>query len=125
MIYGIGIDNVELSRIEQASQHERFVDKVLTTKEKVRYENFSSDSRKIEFLAGRWAAKEAFSKAYQTGIGSQLHFLDLEIDNDDAGKPYFTRSPFDDKGSIQLSISHSSLEAVAFVILEKEIIEEK
>jgi len=42
---------------------------------------------------------------------------DLEVKNDHLGKPYFSKHPFE--GEVHLSISHSNLEAVAFVVLEK------
>ncbi|PCR99291.1 holo-ACP synthase [Lactococcus fujiensis] len=117
MIYGNGVDNVELSRIENAMiRSERFVEQVLTDQEMVKFNQFSSSKRKVEFLAGRWAAKEAFSKAYGTGFGRQLGMHDLEIENDQLGKPYFSKHPF--KGLVHLTISHSNLEAVAFVVLE-------
>ena len=118
MVFGTGVDNVELSRIKKAlTRSERFVEQVLTTMELEKYNNFQSTARKTEFLAGRWAAKEAFSKAYGTGFGKALGMHDLEIKNDELGKPYFSKHPFD--GQVHLSISHSNLEAVAFVVLEK------
>lgn len=119
MIFGNGVDNVELSRIADAMERTtKFVSRVLTDVEREKFENLQSTSRKIEFLAGRWAAKEAFAKAYGTGFSSSsLDFQDLEIANDELGKPYFVRHPFE-KGKAHLSISHSNLEAVAFVILE-------
>ena len=119
MITGIGIDNVEISRIARALRQPRFAPKVLTKAELTRYENLASLSRRSEFLAGRWAAKEAFAKAYGTGISSKLDFLDLEIAQDSQGRPYFLQQPLD-KGLAQLSISHSDLEAMAFVVLTKE-----
>ncbi|AYG00584.1 holo-ACP synthase [Lactococcus allomyrinae] len=118
MIFGNGVDNVELTRIQKALEHsERFVEQVLTASELERFKSFNSTNRKTEFLAGRWAAKEAYSKAYGTGISKQLGMHDLEIQNDELGKPYFSKHPFN--GEVHLSISHSSLEAVAFVVLEK------
>ncbi|HEY0222731.1 MAG TPA: holo-ACP synthase [Lactovum miscens] len=117
MIVGIGVDNIELTRIEKALTHPRFIEKVLRPNEKAKYESFDTEVRKIEFLAGRWAAKEAFSKAVGLGIGSDLHFLDLEIINNELGNPSFLNPPF--VGNVQLSISHSRLEATAIVILEK------
>ena len=51
------------------------------------------DVGKIEYLAGRWSAKEAFSKAMGTGIG-KLGFQDLEVLNNERGAPYFSQSPF-------------------------------
>ena len=110
MVFGTGVDNVELSRIQKAlTRSERFVEQVLTAVELEKYNSFQSTARKTEFLAGRWAAKEAFSKA--------LGMHDLEIKNDELGKPFFTKHPFD--GQVHLSSSHSNLEAVAFVVLEK------
>lgn len=80
MVFGTGVDNVELSRIQKAlTRSERFVEQVLTTMELEKYNNFQSTARKTEFLAGRWAAKEAFSKAYGTGFGKALGMHDLEI----------------------------------------------
>ena len=49
------------------------------------------ETRKIEFLAGRFAAKEAFSKAVGTGIGRELSFIDIEIESDSLGKPYIVK----------------------------------
>lgn len=116
MISGIGIDIVELKRIEKIIKRQvRFADRILTVKEKETYERLT-DSRKVEFLAGRFAAKEAFSKANGTGIGKELSFLDIEIETDGRGKPMITQ-PLD-KG-VHLSISHSEEYAVAQVIIEK------
>lgn len=53
----------------------------MTNKELQIFERLSP-KRKIEFLAGRFAAKEAFSKAYGTGIGRDLSFRDIEIETD-------------------------------------------
>ncbi|MCM3768033.1 holo-ACP synthase [Neobacillus niacini] len=114
MIKGIGIDIIELSRIEELiSRQKKFVDRILTEAEKQRFEDLPV-RRKVEFLAGRFAAKEAFAKAVGTGIGKDLSFLDIEIASDDLGKPYIVKP--EAKG--HLSISHSRDYAVAQVILE-------
>lgn len=116
MISGIGIDIVELKRIEKIVKRQvRFADRILTSKEKETYERLT-DSRKVEFLAGRFAAKEAFSKANGTGVGEELSFLDIEIETDSKGKPFITQPLA--KG-VHLSISHSEDYAVAQVIIEK------
>jgi len=116
MITGIGIDIVELGRIEKlATRQSKFVSRILTLTEVEKYEQLS-DARKVEFLAGRFAAKEAFSKAVGTGIGENLSFLHIEISTDINGKPYIVK-PFS-KG-VHLSISHSKEYAVAQVIIEK------
>lgn len=116
MIIGIGLDIVELERIRRICERQkRFADRILTPLEKESFEQLTG-KRKIEFLAGRFAAKEAFAKAYGTGIGAQLSFLDIQVENDDKGKPYITM-PFVE--GVHLSITHSTEYAAAQVIIEK------
>jgi holo-[acyl-carrier protein] synthase len=118
MIYGIGVDNVELSRIKLAIERsESFAAKVLVGNEWTRYQQLSSQKRRIEFLAVRWAAKEAYVKAYGTGYAQGLSTRDMEVARNALGQPYFIKHPFDGKAS--LSLTHSNLEAIAIVILEK------
>ncbi|WP_108671719.1 holo-ACP synthase [Peribacillus acanthi] len=116
MIVGIGLDIVEIDRIRNLSERQpRFVDRILTTKEKEKYENLKG-GRKTEFLAGRFAAKEAFSKAIGTGIGKDLQFIDMEILSDERGKPFFSKP---EKNKVHLSITHSQQYAAAQVIIER------
>lgn len=116
MIAGIGIDIVETKRIKAiVERQKRFVDRILTINEKKTYEQLS-EGRQVEFLAGRFAAKEAFAKAYGTGIGEQLSFLMIEIEVDEKGKPAIGK-PL--KNGVHLSISHSAEYAIAQVIIEK------
>ncbi len=101
MIKGIGIDIIEINRIEEMIKKQgKFPERILTSSELALFKTYSG-KRKAEFLAGRYAAKEAFSKAYGTGIGSALSFQDMEIMADELGKPYF-RSP--DMKGIHLSL---------------------
>jgi holo-[acyl-carrier protein] synthase len=117
VIKGIGIDIVEISRIKEVyERNERIKERVLTHNERQIFEQLSP-KRKIEFLAGRFAAKEAFSKAYGTGIGRDLSFHDIEIETDARGKPYLIK-PIDIR--VHLSISHSDNYAIAQVIIEEE-----
>ncbi len=104
MIIGTGIDITELERIEKMVQRQSaFVTRILTKNERERYEKLSS-RRKVEFLAGRFAVKEAYSKALGTGIGKDFSFQDIEIMNDERGKPYIvTKQPLD--ASVHVSIS--------------------
>ena len=69
--------------------------RVLTAKEMERF-NSLKGRRQIEYLAGRWSAKEAFSKAMGTGIG-KLGFQDLEVLNNERGAPYFSQAPFQER----------------------------
>lgn len=116
MIVGVGLDVVEIERINKAYiRKPSFSQRVLTEKELSIF-NTLKGSRQIEFLAGRFAAKEAFSKALGTGIGKTT-FLDIEILPDSRGKPVITLSPFD--GHTWVSISHTGSLAIAQIILEK------
>lgn len=116
MIVGHGIDIEELASIENAvTRREGFAKRVLTSKEMGRFASLKG-RRQIEYLAGRWSAKEAFSKAMGTGIG-KLTFQDLEVLNNERGAPYFSQAPF--SGKIWLSISHTDQFVTASVILEE------
>ncbi|WP_186576321.1 holo-ACP synthase [Aquibacillus kalidii] len=117
MIAGIGIDIIEFKRIEKSlRKSDRLVNRVLTDAEKAIYIGLESERRKIEFFAGRFAAKEACAKAFGTGIGS-LSFQDIEVLPDSKGAPKI--SVKDRMFSIFVSISHSESYAIAQVILEK------
>ncbi|PLR95559.1 holo-ACP synthase [Bacillus sp. T33-2] len=117
MIKGIGIDIVEIDRIKDIMlKQARFSDRILTVNEKRSFDDLN-DNRKAEFLAGRFAAKEAFSKAAGTGIGQELSFLDIEIDADPLGRPFICK-PY--SRGVHLSISHSKQYAVAQVVIEEK-----
>lgn len=117
MIVGHGIDIEALASIQNAvEKREGFARRVLTDKEMERFASLKG-RRQIEYLAGRWSAKEAFSKAMGTGIG-KLGFQDLEVLNNERGAPYFSKSPF--SGKVWLSISHTEQFVTASVILEED-----
>lgn len=116
MIAGIGMDIVEISRIRaMMEKQKRFAERILTEEER-RFFMTLSGNRQAEFLAGRFAAKEAFSKAYGTGIGRELSFQDIEIGTEPLGKPLILK-PFTE--GVHLSITHSSEYAAAQVVIEK------
>ena len=117
MIKGIGIDIVELDRIKAIFERKnRFIERILTDQELLTFKPLS-DKIKIEFLAGRFAAKEAFSKAYGTGIGKDLSFHDIEIATNEKGKPYIVKPIHQ---GVHLSITHSDHYALAQVIIEEK-----
>lgn len=116
MITGIGVDIVELNRMKEViDRNEKFIDRVLTKTEREMF-NQLGDKRKVEFLGGRFACKEAFSKAYGTGIG-KVKLTDIEILNEENGKPVVTHSPFN--GRVHVSISHTDSMAIAQIVLEE------
>ncbi|ANB56947.1 holo-[acyl-carrier-protein] synthase [Anoxybacillus sp. B7M1] len=117
MIAGIGIDIVELDRIQKLiEQNEKFVQRILTKKEKAIFDSLSNE-RKVEFLAGRFAAKEAYAKAMGTGIGKNVSFQDVAFINNEKGKPEAVVTL--EGHYIHVSISHSRDYAVAQVIIER------
>ena len=73
--------------------------------------------RAVEYLSGRFSAKESYSKAFGTGLG-KVALQDVEILNNELGKPILTKHPF--SGQAFVSISHSETLVFTEVILEKE-----
>ncbi|MTT33145.1 holo-ACP synthase [Terrilactibacillus sp. BCM23-1] len=117
MIIGIGIDMIELSRIERLIHNDQFIKKILTCKERESYYTLSTH-RRVEYLAGRFAAKEAYSKARGTGIGKKLSFHHIEISNDENGKPFFSEPQMDHE-TAHVSITHTNEHAAAYVVIEQ------
>lgn len=120
MIKNIGNDIIEVSRIKKAwiRHGERFLDKIFTAKEQTYC--LSKKAFPERHLAGRFAAKEALAKALGTGFGA-VSWLDLEIINDESGKPFVNLSPklVEAYGSLEflVSISHCNEYATAVAIL--------
>ena len=121
MIIGIGNDIIEIERIEKAILKEGFKNKVYTQRE---LENIEKRGNRTETYAGIFSAKEAISKAIGTGV-REFSLTDLEILNDDLGKPYVVVSERLDKiikskkenYQIEISISHSKKYATAVAIV--------
>ena len=121
MIVGIGNDIIEIERIEKAISKESFKNKVYTQRE---LENIEKRGDRVETYAGIFSAKEAISKAIGTGV-REFSLTDLEILNDDLGKPYVVVSERLDKiikskkedYQIEISISHSKKYAIAMAII--------
>ncbi|MFM7557893.1 MAG: holo-ACP synthase [Alphaproteobacteria bacterium] len=136
MIIGIGIDLLLNSRLKKLLEKskESFLKRVFTTKEIEIYKNIFSEKNlfsksAIAHLAKRFCAKEAFAKAIGTGIGRGINFVDIEIKNDNLGKPYieilndkniFLQNLFDcKKFNIHLTITDQNSISSAVVIIEK------
>lgn len=122
MVLGIGSDIIEVSRIEASINNhgQRFLDRIFTENEQAYCQKFRDSTR---HFAGRFAAKEAIVKAFGTGISESISWLDIEISNDEHGKPQVALSPkaqnlFNDP-QLHLTISHCKEYAVAVAIWEK------
>ena len=126
MIYGVGTDIVEVARIEKALERfgEKFAKRILCDPELKRFQNHR---QKANYLAKRFAAKEAFTKALGTGIHAPANWHGVWVKNLPSGKPVLE---FSEQLKVllekkQISTSHLSLAdergmAVATVILECE-----
>ena len=124
MIYGVGTDIVEISRIKQMKSLSSFAEKILSHNELKIASTFESD-KLARFLAKQFAGKEAVSKAFGTGIRKPILMKDIEILRDDNGMPILNPLAGVKKTIIDLGItkSHVSLAdekdyAIAFAILE-------
>jgi holo-[acyl-carrier protein] synthase len=125
MIYGVGVDIIEIGRIEKILENngDTFLLRLLTKRELLLLND--RGARRAEYVAGRFSAKEACSKALGTGIGEKLSFQDIELFHDESGRPYAVLSqrslnaiglPRDTR--IHLSISHCDSLATSYVIVE-------
>ncbi|MEG0069761.1 holo-ACP synthase [Cetobacterium sp.] len=116
-VLGIGNDIVEISRIEKALSKKGFKERVFTIEE---ITQLDKKGGKIESYAGRFSAKEAISKALGTGVRG-FNLIDIEILNDDLGKPVVKfLGALKERGNkldIQLSISHCKEYATAVAII--------
>jgi holo-[acyl-carrier protein] synthase len=123
MILGIGADLASVKRIEDAlfRHGDRFLHRILREDEVTEYAQTKQPAR---FLAKRFAAKEAFSKAWGTGIGAELGWHDVAVGHDARGKPLIAPSARIREAMAAQSVSaHITLtdeadHALAFVVLE-------
>ncbi|MFQ3545161.1 holo-ACP synthase [Halobacillus rhizosphaerae] len=117
MIKGIGVDILEIERINQSiMRNPRFIQRILTKKEQEKYKQLKG-KRQTEFAAGRFAAKEAFSKAAGTGIG-RLSFQDIEILPNASGAPEIQVKGYENQ-FLWVAISHSSAQVIAQIVIEE------
>jgi len=129
VIYGIGTDICKIPRIEAALARngDRFAAKILGTQEMEKYlaRKAKNAARGIRFVATRFAAKEAFSKAIGLGMRMPMTWPAAQMLNAPSGKPMIVCSgvlkEFMEKHklSVQVTISDEEEYAVAFVIVEQ------
>lgn len=122
MIYGIGTDIIEISRVAKSIQRlgQHFLDRLFTHREQEYCLKYKASER---HFAGRFAAKEAIAKALGTGMNEKLNWLDIEIINSVTGSPEVILS---EKAmahfqgiTVKVSISHNHETAIAFAIVTK------
>jgi holo-[acyl-carrier protein] synthase len=125
MILGLGIDIIEVARIRASHERfgERFLQRILLPEE-IAY--CLSHKVPATHLAARFAAKEAISKAFGTGIGSSLGWHDMEVARKNTGEPLVVlhggaRKLMEarEARTVHLSISHTEFYAAAAAVLER------
>ena len=131
MILGVGIDLVDIFRIDRILNKypRQFAKRVLgkrelRTYEKILFSDLRPKEKANRFIAKRLAAKEAVSKAFGTGLRGQISLKTIEVLNDSLGKPYVVVSPLKDKitlpyfKKIHISLTDENNFAQAIAILE-------
>jgi len=124
MILGIGTDITEVARIRSSLERfgDSFLQRILRPNEIAYCRTFQDPT---QYVAARFAAKEAISKAFGTGIGAQLGWHDLEVCRKDSGEPFVIlheggQRLFASRKALQLliTLSHTHNYATAVAILE-------
>jgi holo-[acyl-carrier protein] synthase len=122
-LFGIGIDVVEVKRIGSSMDEfgEKFVNRIFT---KAEQDYCASQKRPAIHYAARFAAKEAIAKAFGTGIGKQISWLDMEITRQASGEPSVIMSGGGKKyaeelkvADIKISLTHAEHYAAANAVV--------
>src|SRR3954453_23756774 len=123
-VLGIGVDMVESARIEHSLERfaERFLQRVFTTGE---IEYCQSMKFPARHFAARFAAKEAVSKAFGTGIGKAMGWRDIDVHREASGQPFVVleggaKQLAAERGisAVWISLSHTEHHAVAAIVIE-------
>ena len=126
-ILGIGVDIVQNKRIKNLIKNKIFINRTFGKKEIMISKKFFD---KTNYFAKRFSAKEALSKAFGTGFRNNLNLKDIQILNDELGKPYFLKTKKIDtiifrkfkirKYDLFLSISDEKDFSISFTILKAQ-----
>lgn len=132
MIYGIGTDIVQISRMQDAlvRNGERFAEKILGPEELAIYRERKAlvEARGLRYLATRFAAKEAFSKAVGMGMRAPMNWHAVQTLNNEQGQPAIQAQGdmlhwMQERGlNARISVSDETDYAIAFVIVEQSLL---
>ena len=123
-VVGVGVDIVETARIDRSLERfgERFLHRVFTAGEIAYCQSMKYPAR---HFAARFAAKEAVSKAFGTGIGKAMGWRDIDVHRQESGQPFVVleggaKALAAERGiaSVWISLSHTDNHAVATIVLE-------
>ena len=124
-VLGIGVDIVETTRIEHSLERfgERFLQRVFTAGE---IEYCQSMKYPARHFAARFAAKEAVSKAFGTGIGKAMGWKDIDVHREGSGQPFVVLEGGAKQlaaeravSAVWISLSHTDHNAAAMAVIEK------
>lgn len=123
---GIGVDIIDNKRFKNLIKDKKFINRIFSKKE---ISASKKKLNKINFFSNRFAAKESFAKALGTGFRNKLNFKDIEIVNDNLGKPFYLinnkikqiikKNKKIANFELFLSISDEKDYSVAFTIIQK------
>lgn len=125
-VLGIGVDLVENARIQHSLDRfgQRFLDRVFTAGE---IEYSQSMKYPARHLAARFAAKEAVSKAFGTGIGKAMGWKDIDVHRKPSGEPFVVleggaKKLAEERGvaAVWITLSHTENHAMAMIVVEGE-----
>ena len=125
-VLGIGVDMVENARIQHSLDRfgERFLHRIFTASE---IEYCQSMKFPARHFAARFAAKEAVSKAFSTGIGSAMGWKDIDVHRKPSGEPFVVleggaKKLGEERGvtAVWITLSHTEHHAMAVIVLESE-----
>lgn len=123
-VAGVGIDMIEVERVQSSIAKEQGFRELVFSAKEIAY--CEGKTNKYQHYAARFAAKEAFFKALGTGWLKDTAFNEIEISNDESGKPYL--EPIGESAivinrdgplKISVSLTHLKTMASAVVIIEK------
>ena len=120
-VYSVGVDLIEIERIDKLLEKygEKFLKRIYTEVEI----NYCSKKKNKGSYAARFATKEAVFKATGFGLGKGMTWKDVEVVNDERGKPevrlYGRTAEILAEKTIQLSLSHSKDDAIAMVVVHQ------
>jgi holo-[acyl-carrier protein] synthase len=131
MILGIGIDLVDIRRIENMIENfgDRFLNKIFTPAERSMAQGYSISQKKISYFAKRFSGKEAFVKALGTGFRHGISWQDISISSDSEGCPHLTltgkalelvmtKLPHDYREHLHISMTDDYPYAQSIVLIE-------
>ncbi|MBB6673756.1 holo-ACP synthase [Cohnella nanjingensis] len=128
MIIGVGIDLADIGRFDKMlrKKDDLLIERLLSDNEMPAFRALTGDRRRAEWLAGRFAAKEALMKALGLALPEGIGMRDIEVMPDRLGRPVLAlsaavRRQLDSPCTCHLSITHTAATAGAIVVIEREV----